>query len=106
MNAIEARASRHRAGKSTLEVRLRRNPAMAQRIDKRLARLGVEQQMIDALQRHHACCRTCAPQASRRRAGKPTLEERLRRDPDMAQRVDKHLARLRREQQRLDAMQY
>ena len=45
-------------------------------------------------------------QVARRRASKPTLEERLRRDPEMAQRIDKHLAHLRHEQQHLDAMQH
>jgi hypothetical protein len=49
MNAGEARAARKREGKSTLEERLRRDPEMAQRIDKHLAHLRLEQQMIDAM---------------------------------------------------------
>ena len=48
MNAIEARAARQRAGITTLEERLRANPEMAQRIEKQLAHLQLEQQMIDA----------------------------------------------------------
>jgi hypothetical protein len=51
MDAIEARAARRQAGKSTLEERLRRNPEMAQRIDKHLAHLRLEQQMVDARDR-------------------------------------------------------
>ena len=51
MNATEARAARRRAGKTTLEERMRSDPAMARRIDKHLARLRLEQQNIDARQR-------------------------------------------------------
>jgi uncharacterized coiled-coil protein SlyX len=48
MNAIEARVARQRAGITTLEVRLRKDPEMAQRIEKQLAHLQLEQQRIDA----------------------------------------------------------
>jgi hypothetical protein len=57
MNASEARAARQRAGKSTLEERLRRDPEMAQRIDRHLAHLRLEEQMIDAMQRQHVISR-------------------------------------------------
>lgn len=65
MNASEARAARRRAGKSTLEERLRKNPQMAQRIDKHLAHLRLEQQMIDAMQRQHISAAELARRVSR-----------------------------------------
>jgi hypothetical protein len=50
MNAIEARDVRYRAGQTTLEERLRKDPELAQLVDKQLARLRLEQQMIDAME--------------------------------------------------------
>ena len=50
MNAIEARAVRYRAGQTTLEERLRKDPDMAQLVDKQFARLRLEQQMIDVME--------------------------------------------------------
>jgi len=66
MNAIEARAARQRAGKTTLEERLRKNPEMAQLIDKQLADLRLEQQMIDAMEREHVNAAELARRVSRR----------------------------------------
>jgi hypothetical protein len=37
------------------------------------------------------------------RLQKPTLEERLRRDPTMAQRIDEHLADIRLQERLIDA---
>jgi len=48
MNASEALAARRRAGITTLEARLRKNPEMAQRIEKQLAYLRLEQRTIEA----------------------------------------------------------
>jgi hypothetical protein len=66
MNAIEARAARQRAGMTTLEERLRKNPEMAQRIEKQLGRLRLEQQMIGALAPSASAVESIAP-AKRRR---------------------------------------
>jgi hypothetical protein len=65
MNAIEARAARRRAGKTTLEQRLRKSPEMAQRIDRHLAHLRLEQQMADAMQRQHVTAAELARRLSR-----------------------------------------
>jgi hypothetical protein len=65
MNAIDARAARRRAGKTTLEQRLRQNPEMARRIDKQLAHLRLEQQMIDAMERTHVNAAELARRVSR-----------------------------------------
>jgi hypothetical protein len=65
MNAIEARAARRRAGKTTLEERLRQSPETAQRIDKQLAHLRLEQQMADAMQRQHVTAAELARRLSR-----------------------------------------
>jgi hypothetical protein len=65
MNATEARAARRRAGKSTLEERLRSEPDMAQRIDKHLSHFRLEQQMIDAMQRQHVTAAELARRVSR-----------------------------------------
>lgn len=48
MNASAARVVRRRAGITTLEDRLRKDPQMAQRIEKQLAHLQLEQQLIYA----------------------------------------------------------
>lgn len=65
MNATEARAARRKAGSSTLEERLRRDPGMSRRIDKHLAHLRLEQQMIDAMQRQHVTAAELARRVSR-----------------------------------------
>lgn len=65
MNAIEARAARRRAGKTTLEQRLRKSPEMARRIDRHLAHLRLEQQMADAMQRQHVTAAELARRLSR-----------------------------------------
>jgi transcriptional regulator with XRE-family HTH domain len=65
MNAVEARAARRQAGKMTLEQRLRENPKMAQRIDKKLAHLRLEQQMIDAMEQEHVTAAELARRISR-----------------------------------------
>jgi len=41
--------------------------------------------------------------AARRRPGIASLEERLRKDPEMAQRIEEQLAHLQLEQQLIDA---
>ena len=61
MNAIEARAARQRAGMTTLEERLRKNPEMAQRIEKQLAHLRLEQQMVDAFAPSVSAVQSIAP---------------------------------------------
>lgn len=65
MNASEARTARRQAEKSTLEERLRQSPAMAQRIDKQLAHLRLEQQMIDAMQHQQVTAAELARRVSR-----------------------------------------
>ncbi len=94
MNAIEARNARRRAGKTTLEERLRQDPEMAQRIDKQLAHLRLEQQMADAMQRQHVS----AAELARRVARQPSAISRdlkgglskakIGRVEDMAEAVD------------------
>jgi hypothetical protein len=94
MNAIEARAARRKAGKTTLEERLRQNPEMAQRIDKHLAHLRLEQQMVDAMERQHVN----AAELARRMARQPSAISRdlrgglskakIGRVEDMAAAVD------------------
>ena len=65
MNATDARAARRRAGKTTLEERLRKSPEMAERIDKQLAHLRLEQQMADGMQRQHVTVDELARRLSR-----------------------------------------
>ena len=65
MNAVEARTARRRAGTKTLEQRLRENPEMAQRIDKQMAHLRLEQQMLDAMERAHVTAAELARRISR-----------------------------------------
>jgi predicted transcriptional regulator len=65
MNAVEARAARRQAGRATLEQRLREDPKMAQRIDKKMAHLRLEQQMIDAMEQEHVTAAELARRISR-----------------------------------------
>lgn len=65
MNASEARAARRAAGVKTLEERMREDPATNARIEKYLARLRLEQQMIDAMDRAHVTAAELARRVSR-----------------------------------------
>jgi transcriptional regulator with XRE-family HTH domain len=65
MDAVEARAARRQAGKKTLEQRLREHPEMAHRIDKQMAHLRLEQQMVDAMERENVTAAELARRISR-----------------------------------------
>jgi hypothetical protein len=94
MNAIDARVARRRAGKTTLEERLRRDPAVAHRIDKLLGHLRLEQQMADAMERQHVTAAELARRVSRapsaisRDLGGGLSKAKLGRVEDMAAAVD------------------
>lgn len=93
MDAVEARAARRRAGKTTLEQRLRQAPGMAQRIDKQLTHLRLEQQMIDAMEREHVTAAelarriSCQPSAISRDLKGGLSKAKIGRVEEMAEAV-------------------
>ena len=94
MDAVEAKAVRRRAGKTTLEERLRRDRDMARRIDKHLAHLRLEQQMVDAMERQHVSAAELArrvdrqPSAISRDLRGGLSKAKIGRVEDMAAAVD------------------
>ena len=66
MDAAEARNARRSAGKKSLEQRLRLDPGMAAKIDRHLVDLGLEQQMIDAMEREHVTAAELARRVDRK----------------------------------------
>jgi hypothetical protein len=65
MNAREAWAARRAAGVKTLEERVREDPARNARIEKHLAHMRLEQQMLDAMDRSKVTAAELARRVSR-----------------------------------------